>query len=262
MQDLKVTIVQTDLFWEKPEQNRRALSEKLANIQEETHLVILPEMFSTGFTMKPQGLAGSMEGETVKWMSEKAKELGYPLCGSVVIFEEENYYNRFLWASPKGELHQYDKRHLFRMAGEEKVYTAGEKRLIIEYRGWRIAPFICYDLRFPIFLRNLKKAYDLALFVANWPEKRSHHWKSLLMARAIENHCFVVGVNRVGRDGNGITYSGDSRAIDPMGKILWEKAHHQTMETVELKKKILEIHRENFPVWMDEDHQECGRKLP
>jgi predicted amidohydrolase len=256
MQDLTITLIQTDISWENPSANRKMISEKIDRISSPTDIIILPEMFTTGFTMQAEKYAESMQGESIAWMREQAQKKSCSLVGSLIIREEGHCYNRLVFVSPEGNFHFYDKRHLFRMAGEEKVYTCGNKKIILPFKGWNISFFICYDLRFPAWNRNLHKGYDLAIYIANWPEKRSHHWKALLLARAIENHSYIAGVNRVGRDGNEITYSGDSTVIDPMGKILWEKSHHQCIETIILKKKILEIHRENFPVWMDEDHFE------
>ncbi len=227
---------------------------KLDALAEETDLVVLPEMFSTGFSMTPGPVAETMDSDTVKWLGTKASALGAHLVGSVMITENGKFYNRFMWATPSGKLHFCDKRHLFRMAGEEKVYTGGKKLLTVAVNGWNIRPFVCYDLRFPAWSRNLNNAYDAAIFVANWPAKRAEHWQALLTARAIENLSYVIGVNRVGRDGNGMAHSGDSTVIDPVGNKLFEIHDAAALRTVTLSREILEKWRRDFPAWMDADH--------
>ncbi|MBI3501295.1 MAG: amidohydrolase [Bacteroidetes bacterium] len=265
MQDLKITIIQSNLHWENIEANLKMFSEKISSIKEETDLVVLPEMFSTGFTMNNKFLAEKMNGKTLNWMKQMAKEKNCVVTGSVIIEEKKKYYNRLIWMPPSGKYKTYDKRHLFRYAGEEKYYSAGKKKLIVELNGWKICPMVCYDLRFPVWIRNkIKKdpstslgmtaEYDLLLFVANWPERRNHPWKTLLMARAMENQSYVIGINRVGNDGNNIYHSGDSAVINFKGEIISKTpAHEESIETITISKKDLDDWRKNFPAWMDAD---------
>jgi predicted amidohydrolase len=249
--DLKVTLVQTDLIWEDIELNIAGIDRQLDRMNQDTHLIVLPEMFTTGFTMNAENLAQGMDGDSIHWLQTKSRQKNADIVGSVVIKDGHKFFNRLLWAKPNGELFAYDKKHLFRMAGEEKVYHSGDKRITVVLRGWKIRPFICYDLRFPAWTRNVANHYDLAVFVANWPESRSSHWKILLQARAIENQCYVIGVNRVGKDGNGLSYSGDSSIIDPLGKILFRKSFDPCTHTATLSYSDLFEYRESFPVWMD-----------
>lgn len=253
MQDLTVTLVQSKLEWEDPIANRAAMEKHLTPLAGRTDLVVLPEMFTTGFTMNAAPLAETMAGDSVAWISAMAGRLGAAVTGSLIIREDGRYYNRLIWAAPDGSRRHYDKRHLFRMAEEDAVYAPGTRLLTVELYGWRIRPFVCYDLRFPIWSRNLGPAYDLAIFVANWPARRAAHWKTLLAARAIENQCYVVGVNRVGTDGNGIDYTGDSTALDPLGRVLWHRESNEAVETITLKAETLFDHRRTFPAWMDAD---------
>jgi len=211
-------------------------------------------MISTGLSMQPEPVAQTMDSDTVHWLQATAVKRAVHLTGSVMIREAGCYYNRLLWATPEGDLHTYDKRHLFRMLGEDKVYTGGQKFLTVTVRGWKIRPFVCYDLRFPAWSRNLDNAYDAAVFVANWPARRAEHWKALLKARAIENQSYVIGVNRVGTDGNGLAYSGDSTVIDPVGNTLFTIHDEPLVRTVTLSREILESWRREFPAWMDADH--------
>ncbi|MBT8351622.1 MAG: amidohydrolase, partial [Deltaproteobacteria bacterium] len=215
--------------------------------------VILPEMFTTGFSLNASKLGQGMDGPSVRWLQEKSNKINADITGSIIVKFEGKYYNRLFWAKPDGELLIYDKRHLFRFAQEEKVYTAGDNIITVELNGWKIRPFICYDLRFPAWTRNIGKQYDLAIFIANWPEKRSSHWKSLLQARSIENQCYVIGVNRVGTDGNGLSYSGDSSIIDPLGRIIFQKHDEECTYTTDLSYHTLKEFRETFPAWMDAD---------
>ena len=217
MQDLKVTLIQSELVWEDIDSNLAGFNSRIDAIEEDTHLIVLPEMFSTGFTMNAPALAQDMKGSAVKWIIEKSAEKNVDMVGSIIADDGGKFFNRLLWAKPNGEIFTYDKKHLFRMAGEEKIYSAGTKNITVELNGWRIRPFICYDLRFPVWTRNIANRFDIAIFIANWPEKRSAHWKALLQARAIENQSYVIGVNRVGIDGNGLAYSGDSSIIDSWG---------------------------------------------
>lgn len=232
------------------------LEEKIMGIRERTEIVVLPEMFSTGFSMQPARLAEQMDGRTVQWMKRMAAAKKIVLTGSVIIEENGHYYNRLLWVLPDGQLGHYDKRHRFAFAGEDKAYTPGNKRLIAQVKGWKINLQVCYDLRFPVWSRqqvNETPEYDVLLYVANWPERRSHAWKSLLTARAIENQCYVVGVNRVGVDGNGINHSGDSMVLDALGTTLYHKQDEEDIYTIVLEKSSLTEVRDRFPFWKDAD---------
>jgi len=253
MPDLKITLVQSDLVWEDSDANLAALTRGIPPGPMDTDLIVLPEMFPTGFSMNPAPLAQTMDGPAVDWMRALSLEKNAAVTGSVIIVEDGQYFNRLVWAQPDGPLAVYDKRHRFRMAGEHEVYAAGDRLLTVDWRGWRIRPFICYDLRFPLWTRNLQNAYDLAIFVANWPERRSYHWRQLLIARAIENQSFVVGVNRVGVDGNGVAYSGDSAVIAPDGEVLFEQRHGPCVHTQVLARRRLDDYRQAFPAWMDAD---------
>ncbi|EJF11524.1 amidohydrolase [Pontibacter sp. BAB1700] len=215
--DLRVTIIQTSLHWQDAAANRSMFSEKLALVAPDTDLVVLPEMFTTGFSMDASGLAEETEGPTLEWMKEEAAKHEAVLTGSVIVREGEQYFNRLYWVRPDGTYEHYNKRHLFRMAKEHHTYTPGQEKLLVELRGWKICPLVCYDLRFPVWSRNVGSEYDLLLYVANWPKPRANAWSILLQARAIENLSYVVGVNRVGTDGNGHPYSGDSAIIHPKG---------------------------------------------
>jgi len=254
MQDLKVTLIQSELVWEDIESNLTGFDNKINAIEEDTHLIVLPEMFSTGFTMNAAALAQDMKGSAVKWIIEKSAEKNVDMVGSIIADDGGKFFNRLVWAKPNGEFFTYDKKHLFRMAGEEKIYSGGTKNITVELNGWRIRPFICYDLRFPVWTRNIANQFDAAIFIANWPERRSAHWKALLQARAIENQCYVIGVNRVGTDGNGLSYSGDSSIIDPWGNIIFQKSNQTCIHTSELSYDVLKTSREDFPVWMDADN--------
>ncbi len=268
---LTFTLIQTALHWEDKAANRQMLEEKIKGIKEKTQVVLLPEMFSTGFSMKPETLAETMDGETVQWMKGIAAEKRVVLAGSLIIEESGAYYNRFIWMLPNGEHGFYNKRHLFAFAGEDKHYTAGTERFIASVNGWKINLMVCYDLRFPVWARqtsppaplqqvgeggkdaNASFEYDALIYVANWPERRNTAWKSLLQARAIENQCYVIGVNRVGEDGNGIYHSGDSTVIDPLGEILYHKKDEEDVFTITLNKEDLNTVREKFQFWRDRD---------
>ncbi|MGB0177427.1 MAG: amidohydrolase [Owenweeksia sp.] len=252
MNELKITLVQAELHWEQSQANLDHFDQLLSEITS-SDLIILPEMFSTGFTMKPLGVAETENGNTVKWMRNTAQQYNSALCGSVVINEKDSFYNRMFFVFPDGNYHTYDKRHLFTLAGEEKVYSRGEKRLLIHYRGWKIVPFICYDLRFPVWCRNSDEA-ELMLFVANWPERRSLAWKTLLRARAIENMCYVAGVNRVGNDGNNVFHSGDSGLYDERGRLISDfRPGEEEVKTFTLKKDVVRASRERFSFLKDRD---------
>lgn len=253
MQDLIVTLIQTELVWEDINANLERFEKLIDVIDDQTHLIVLPEMFSTGFSMNAENLAESMQGSAVRWLRKKAREKKADIAGSVIIAEDNNFYNRLCWVRPDGELMTYDKRHLFRYAGEEKVYTAGERNILVELNGWKIRPFVCYDLRFPAWTRNSGNRYDLALFIANWPAKRAAHWKILLQARAIENQAYVIGLNRIGTDGNGLYHSGDSSVIDPTGNIMFRNGHAACTYTVRLNYRFLQEYRTIFPAWKDAD---------
>lgn len=256
-QPLTITTIQSNLHWENKAANLEMLEEKITRIREKTEIVVLPEMFSTGFSMKPELLAETMEGETVQWMKRIAKEKKIILTGSVIIQEEDHYYNRLIWMLPNEQYGIYDKRHRFAYAGEDDHYTAGTKRLIASVKGWKINLLVCYDLRFPVWARQTPAdegpEYDALIYVANWPERRIHAWKTLLQARAIENQCYVVGVNRVGKDGNDIHYSGESMIVDPMGEVLYTKKEEEDIFTMALDKTHLQAIREKLPFLKDAD---------
>jgi len=269
MKNLKATLIQSNLHWENRSENLRMFSEKIDAIKEETDLIILPEMFTTGFSMNCKALADSMSGETINWMKEKATQTKCVITGSFICEENGKYYNRLVWMQPDGNYQTYDKRHLFRMAEEDKYYVGGNEKIIVELNGWKICPLICYDLRFPVWSRNRMEVmskelgvgghlnshdYDLLIYIANWPERRAHPWKTLLLARAIENQCYVVGLNRVGDDGNQIHYSGDSAVINAKGEVMSKtNANVENTETIELNFSGLYEFRTQFPVFLDAD---------
>lgn len=253
MSHLKVTLVQANLAWEDPVTNRAHFDHLLASAKGATDLVVLPEMFTTGFTMAGDKWAESMDDPSVSWLRNKAVELKSDVAGSLIIREGEQLYNRLVWATAGGLLYFYDKRHLFRMSGEHKVYAAGTDPLTVTIGTWRIRPFICYDLRFPIWSRNIGNGYDVALFVANWPAARAAHWTALLTARAIENQAYIIGINRVGLDGNGHAYSGDSMALDPQGQVIFHARDQEVVHTVDLDASAQETYRQSFPAWRDAD---------
>jgi len=268
MSNLSITLIQTNLHWENKAANLQMLEEKISSIKERTEVVVLPEMFTTGFSMKPGQLAETMDGETVQWMKRIAIEKRIVLTGSVIIEDQQMvlgeaesitppYYNRLIWMLPNGQYGIYDKRHRFAYAGEDEHFSAGSKRLIASVKGWKINLLVCYDLRFPVWARqspHLENAeYDILIYVANWPERRSHAWKTLLQARAIENQCYVIGVNRVGTDGNDIYYSGDSMVIDPLGEVLYTKKDEEDIFTITLDRTHLQTVREKLPFLKDAD---------
>ena len=254
MQDLKITIIQADLHWENIDKNLEMFARKIASIKEETDLIVLPEMFSTGFTMNNKPLAEKMNGKTFEWMKQMAKGKNCVITGSVIIEENGKYFNRLIWMRGDGTFETYDKRHLFRYANEQEYYSAGNKKLIVELKGWKICPQVCYDLRFPVWSRNRNKEYDVLIFVANWPERRNYPREALLLARAIENQSYVIGVNRVGKDGGDINHSGDSVVINPQGEVVAKaKPNEEAVMTVTLSYSALEEWRKKFPAWMDAD---------
>jgi len=261
---LNITLVQADLHWEDRQANLDMLSAMLSAPGEKMEVVVLPEMFSTGFSMHPQQLAEKMDGPTIQWMKKQSAARGIILTGSLIAEENGNFYNRLVWMLPNGEYGYYDKRHLFGYAGEDKAYTPGKKRLIASVKGWKLNLQICYDLRFPVWARQSLPVepaageiagpeYDILVYVANWPEKRSHAWKTLLPARAIENQCYVVGVNRTGIDGNGLPYSGDSMIVSPMGEIVTSAGAKAGLVTGQLQAAELDRVRTGLPFLKDAD---------
>jgi len=278
MSNLTITIIQTDIEWENKAANLQKLEEKINSLSVKTEIVVLPEMFSTGFSMDTKQLAETMDGNTVRWMKEIAIRKKIILAGSLIIEDKGDFYNRLIWMLPNGQIGYYDKRHLFGLANEDQFYSPGNKRLIASVKGWKINLQVCYDLRFPVWARNRiieddkildqqndkgtpgaaeipgrSPEYDVLIYVANWPAKRSHAWKTLLAARAIENQCYVVGVNRVGQDANNLSYSGDSLVIDPMGEVLYQGADREEVYTITLQKETLEEVRNKLPFWKDGD---------
>lgn len=252
MQNLKVTLVQTDIVWENPVANRARLHTSLARLAGQTDLIILPEMFTTGFTLAGGPLAEQMEsssvGTTAHWLAEVAVSTGAAVAGSCIIQEGAKLYNRLLWATPKGGLYYYDKHNLFSFAREDSVYSPGEKLLTVTLKGWRIRPFICFDLRFPAWSSRQHGDYDLGIYVANWPDARKHHWHTLLLARAIENQIYVAGVNRTGEDGNGLRYAGGSVLVAPQGELVHQCGGREEIATHRLDYASLEAYRKNFPM--------------
>jgi len=250
---LNISIIQPDIVWEDKKANLEQYETLIAGIEEKREIVVLPEMFSTGFSMSPETLAEPMDGTTVQWMKDIARKYKCIITGSVIIEEDGNYYNRLLWVQPDGQVGKYDKRHLFGYADEDQHYTPGNKRLITSVKGFRICPMVCYDLRFPVWARNLNKEYDVLIYVANWPEKRSIAWRTLLRARAIENMSYAVGVNRVGIDGKGHQYIGESSVFGPLGEEIWQQKDRPAVQTVTLQKDVIEETRGHLPFLEDAD---------
>jgi predicted amidohydrolase len=248
---INVTLIQSDIIWEDRISNLKKYQEKINQI-ESTDLIILPEMFTTGFSMSPKSISENMNGETIQWMKQNAHKMNSAICGSTIIEEDSKYFNRFIWVNPDGSIHHYDKRHLFSFAGENENYTPGNEKIIIEYKGWKICPLICYDLRFPVWSRN-SEDYDLLIYVANWPDKRKSAWKSLLTARAIENQCYVIGVNRVGEDSKNY-YSGDSSLINALGETLYTNSHIEEIYSNTISKYDLNKIRTQLPFLNDKDN--------
>jgi omega-amidase len=249
---MKVALIQSALVWENPEANRTYFEEEINSITEEVNLIVLPEMFTTGFTMNPSAVAETMEGKTVVWMQSLAKAKNTAITGSIVIEENSNFYNRMLFVFPSGKIEHYDKRHLFTLAGEDKVYSKGSQKLIVDYLGWKICPFVCYDLRFPVFSRNIEN-YDLLIYVASWPNTRIKAWDSLLAARAIENMSYTIGVNRTGEDKNGFAYVGHSQAVDFLGEYILEPQELEGIFFVELNKEKMMQTRSKLDFLSDRD---------
>ena len=260
MSQLSFTIIQSTLHWEDNEANLQMFEQKISGLKEKTEVVLLPEMFSTGFTMNAAALAETMNGPTVQWMQAMSAKYTIILAGSMIIKEfveneKEIFYNRLIWMQPNGQFGFYDKRHLFAYAGEDKVYSSGNRRLIASVKGWKIHLQICYDLRFPVWARQAPAPgekehmpeYDVLINIANWPQQRSHAWKTLLQARAIENQCYAIGVNRVGVDEKGVAYSGDSMIVGPLGETIYHKKNEEDICTVILEKQTLDSARQQYP---------------
>ncbi len=258
MNDLRITTVQADLVWENKIENLLKFDELLRGVKRgDTDVIVLPEMFTTGFSMKPAEFAESMNDATIFWLKKKAWELDTAITGSFICTENGHFYNRLVWMQPDGTVSVYDKRHRFTLAKENAFYTEGSQKLVVEWRGWRICPLICYDLRFPVWARNTKSNgqvdYDILMYVANWPIARSHHWRILTEARAVENQSFVVAVNRVGTDANGYEHRGDTSVIDYSGEILLRRSFTEGVDTTILSKVKLENYRKKFGFLADQD---------
>ncbi|MBD1391922.1 amidohydrolase [Mucilaginibacter glaciei] len=253
MDNLKITVFQGYLFWENIEKNLQNITLRLSGIREKTNLIILPEMFNTGFSMNAEALGESMGGKTMKWMQTTAQKYNCIVTGTLIIKENDKFYNRLIWMRPDGSYEHYDKRHLFALGKENETYTAGTKKLIVELKGWKICPMICYDLRFPVWLRNVNEDYDLLLIVANWPERRALHWRTLIPARAVENQSYVIGVNRVGHDGNEVYHSGDSTCIDPNGNVVYYKRDEEDIYTFSIIGDEVKKARRAMPFLKDAD---------
>lgn len=252
---LRVSLVQFQTIWENREANISHLEKRLGRLRGKTDLVILPETFSTGFSMNVSALGETMDDETMQSVKSWAKDFNFAVAGSFIAKEGDSFYNRAFFITPEGDCHTFDKRHLFRMGGEHNFYSPGTSRGIVRYKDWNIRLLVCYDLRFPVWSRNVDNAYDLLIYVANWPESRIAAWKALLPARALENMAFVCGVNRVGTDGNGLIYSGDSTVYSPKGKkLLHVPAYKDAIRTCTLDKNESDKLREKFPVWKDADN--------
>lgn len=255
MQDLTVSLLQTTLRWQDPAANRAHFDDLIAAIDRSDRspdLIVLPEMFTTGFTMDAAEHAETMDGDSVAWMRLVAGDYGATICGSLIVEEAGRYFNRLIWMPPTGDVGWYDKRHLFRMADEQEHYSAGKQRRIFELQDWRICPLVCYDIRFPAWCRGVDE-FDLQIFVANWPATRSSAWRTLLPARAVENQCYSIGVNRVGTDGNDRCYTGDSGAFDFLGNAVVDCGDESVTETVTLPGAPLERYRKKFPAYLDAD---------
>lgn len=254
MENLHITLIQSQLHWHNISANLAMFEEKIWTIDQPTDLIILPEMFTTGFTMEAAEFAEPMNLTTFKWMKQMSAQTKAVIVGSYIVVEEGNYYNRLLWMEPDGQFDHYDKRHLFRMAEEHKTFSPGAHKIIKTWKGWNIFPLICYDLRFPVWSRNVNLEYDLSIFIANWPKARRSAWNVLLQARAVENLCYTVGVNRVGVDGKEIAYSGDSAVVDFKGNHLFHKEEEEIIQTILLDKAALERYRTKFPAHQDADN--------
>jgi len=249
---MKIALIQAPLLWENPTQNRNYFEQKINSVSEKIDLIVLPEMFTSGFTMNPKAVAETMQAETVLWLKALAKAKNSAITGSLVIEENGNFYNRLVFVFPSGEIKSYDKKHLFTLAGEDKAYTSGTQKMLFEYKGFKICPLICYDLRFPVFARNTEE-YDVLIYVANWPKPRINAWDALLKARAIENMCYTIGVNRIGEDPNKHTYPGHSQAIDYLGNYLIEPQENEGIFITTINKNTLVATRQKFGFLNDRD---------
>ena len=251
-ENLSVVYIQHDIVWKNPDENIRAYTEYISDLKFTPGIILLPETFNTGFCIDDIKIAETMDGPTIQWMKNTSKEAGSVVAGSIFFKEEENYYNRFLWVSPDGSVEYYDKRHLFGMGGESDLFTAGTLRKTLEFNGWRICLNICYDLRFPVWSRN-NLGYDVLIYIANWPAPRANAWRDLLKARAIENMCYCVGVNRIGIDGYGHNHHGDSAFISPLGNVIYTSLDRQELAKNELDYDFLQETREQLPFLEDMD---------
>ena len=257
IQNLKVTVFQAYLFWENIDKNLENIGLKLANgMREKTDLIVLPEMFNTGFTMNAEKFAETMDGKTIQWMEKTASRYECVVTGSFIIKEQDKFYNRMIWMQPNREYQHYDKHHLFGLGEEDDHFTPGSEPLIVDLKGWKIRLAVCYDLRFPVWLRNKDAAYDILLLVASWPDQRSSHWRALIPARAIENLSYVIAVNRVGHDGNQIYHSGHSMCIDPLGNTVYYKPEDEDLYTFSINYLAVEKARRQFPFLKDADNFE------
>jgi predicted amidohydrolase len=252
MEKLRIALVQTTLHWETPSTNREMLEARIAPLKGEADLVVLPEMFTSGFTMNASEVAEPVNGPTLEWLKTCSLKYGFALTGSYVVTENDHYFNRLVWVDPEGQTAHYNKRHLFRLSGEDLTYQAGAAPVIVTWRGWRICPLICYDLRFPVYSRNVEN-YDLLLYVANWPQARRNHWQKLLPARAIENQCYTAGINRIGQDGNGLEYMGDSCLYDFQGEALTGCGSEDNIAVYSMDLHALHTFRTRLPFLEDAD---------
>lgn len=249
---MKVSLIQAPLVWENPKLNRDYFEQKIHSLSQDTDLIVLPEMFTSGFTMNPSAVAETMEGETITWLQTLAKARNCAFTGSLVIAANGNFYNRMVFVFPSGDIQHYDKRHLFTLAGEDKVYTAGNQKVVIDFLGWRICPLICYDLRFPAFSRN-SDDYDLLIYVASWPKIRTNAWDALLKARAIENMSYAIGVNRIGTDANGYEYIGHTQIVDFLGNTVIEPQESEGCFSANLEKETMHETRQKLGFLNDQD---------
>ncbi len=258
-QDLNITLIQSEIYWHNIDANLGMFEEKIWTIGEKTDIIVLPEMFTTGFTMDAKNFAEHMNGKTFKWMKLQAAQTGAVVVGSYIVTDKGEFYNRLIWMEPNGNFDYYDKRHLFRMVGEHETYKGGNNVLVKEIKGWKVCPLICYDLRFPVWSRNKwdktnqKLTYDLLIFIANWPEKRINAWDILLQARAVENLCYSVGVNRIGKDGRDTIFSGHSAVINPKGRKMLSTDDKEAIRTISLDYEKLQAFRQKFPAYLDAD---------
>lgn len=258
MQDLRVTFIQSNLVWNDYQANLKAFDQKLNSIKKKTDLIVLPEMFNTAFVVEPETVDEKAASLSLDWMIRSSQKYDAAICGSMIVKEEDHYFNRLYWVEPNGNIQKYDKRHLFTLGNEHLKITAGQNNIIIDYKGWKIKPLICYDLRFPVWAKNTfdhgNYEYDLLIYVANWPAARNHAWKSLLVARAIENQVYVLGVNRIGPDANGTKHTGFSRVIEPKGELISEELENiESSQTINLSAKDMNVYRQKFTVGLDWD---------